>query len=293
MGDHRDITTLGYVRDAYVELFKPPASTSRHPPLVHRGYWARTTATRTLCDAFARECGEERFNVVNVGCGYDTLAMYVLDAHGAKARVVEVDHAEVIGRKRAKCERSEAWRAATTSGAYAAVACDVRDLEAVENVFKSDSLAFDWSLPTLVVAECVLAYLPEGKSSELVGFFGARVERGAFVAYDPIEPDDAFGQQMMKNVNSRGCAFAGIRDAPNVRGAIARYVENGWKRGAAYDMNQVYARLDANERARIERIERFDEFEEWRLIMAHYCVSFAVNGGEGFLAGFDLGATSS
>ena len=93
---------------------------------------------------------------------------------------------------------------------------------------------------------------------------------------------------MMKNVSSRGCAFAGIRDTPNVRGATERYVEKGWKRGAAYDMNQVSARLDASERAKIERIERFDEFEEWRLIMAHYFVSFAVNGGEGFLAGFDL-----
>jgi tRNA wybutosine-synthesizing protein 4 len=140
-----------------------------------------------------------------------------------------------------------------------------------------------------VIAECVLAYLPPGKSEEVVRFFGERIKRGAFISYDPIEPDDAFGRQMVRNVESRGCAFAGIRDAPSVAGAVARIKRNGWRRAEAYDMNEVYARLDPVERARIERIELFDEFEEWRLIMAHYCVSIGVNDDEnGFLADFGL-----
>ena len=105
------------------------------------------------------------------------------------------------------------------------------------------------------------------------------------MAYDPIEPDDAFGREMIKNVRNRGCAFAGIRDAASVAGAVERFESCGWRRALAFDMNQVYARLDGKERARIECIERFDEFEEWHLIMSHYCISYGINdgGNQGFM----------
>ena len=254
---------------------------------MHRGYWARAAATRALSDAFGEACERNgAFNVVNVGCGYDTLGFYVLE-RWTNARVVEVDHEEVATERRARGEANARTRRAAASEAYDLRACDVRDGEALRRVF--EDLRLDWSAPTLVIAECVLAYLPPGKSDEVVRFFGERVERGAFISYDPIEPDDAFGRQMVRNVESRGCAFAGIRDAPSVAGARARFERNAWRRAEAYDMNEVYARLDPVERARIERIELFDEFEEWKLIMAHYCVSVGVNDDEGGgLADFGL-----
>jgi len=254
---------------------------------VHRGYWARAAATRALSDAFGEACERNgAFNVVNVGCGYDTLGFYVLE-RWTNARVVEVDHEEVTTERRARSEARAATRTAAAAEMYDLCACDVRDGQALARVFEEVEL--DWSAPTLVIAECVLAYLPPGKSDEVVRFFGERVERGAFVSYDPIEPDDAFGRQMVRNVASRGCAFAGIGDAPSVAGARARLERNAWRRAEAYDMNEVYARLDPVERARIERIELFDEFEEWKLIMAHYCVSVGVNDDEGgVLADFGL-----
>ncbi len=112
-------------------------------------------------------------------------------------------------------------------------------MEALRRAFDELPRVFDWSAPTLVIAECVLAYLPPGKSVDVVKFFGDRARRGAFVAYDPIEPDDAFGRQMMRNVESRGCAFAGIRDAPTVDGARERFLANGWRRAVALDMNET------------------------------------------------------
>lgn len=255
----------------------------RHPPLVRRGYWARVAATRALATRFGDAAREGRFNVVNLGCGYDTIGLWILDAH-PRARVVEVDLEAV---RAARLERLRAARVEQDAASYEVVACDVRERGAIERALDGLSVPFDWALPTLVIAECVLAYLPSGTSDEVVRFFGERCSSGAFVSYDPIEPDDAFGKQMMRNVESRGCAFAGIRDAANVSGARARFERNGWRRARAYDMNEVYARLDPVERARIERIDRFDEFEEWRLILAHYCVSFGVNGDES-LANFDL-----
>lgn len=41
----------------------------------------------------------------------------------------------------------------------------------------------------------------------------------------------------------------------------------GMKEVEAFDMNEVYyKKLDAKERARIEKLEIFDEFEEWELL---------------------------
>ena len=310
----RALTARGYVIDRHAEAFandekKPPIKTS---PLVNRGYWARVEAIRAATRTFALALAStktKRANVINLGAGYDTIAFYVRDIFDVAfdvdvdVKVVECDRGKIarakagmarasVGIRRAlggaknfgderesageSDSRLETYAYAVGEG-YALVACDVRDVADVERAMTAAKV--DFSRPTLVLAECVLAYLPQGKSFDLVRWFGERVKVGAFVSYDPIEPDDAFGRTMMRNVESRGCAFRGIYDAPNVAAAARRFTSNAWERAEAYDMNQMYEeKLDARERERIERIERFDEFEEWRLIMAHYCVSYAANG---------------
>lgn len=48
-----------------------------------------------------------------------------------------------------------------------------------------------------------------------------------------------------------------------------------------YSMNVVYAsKLDAGERARIEKLEIFDEFEEWELLQSHYCLCLGKRVGD-------------
>ena len=248
-------------------------------------------------------------NIVNIGAGFDTIAMYAHGAMRGKVRVVELDHGEVVKGKMSRLRAApDAERALgadedfanvhaahedsglvyTIGTSYVLAECDVRDIVRVEEVLTRSGI--DLSAPTLVLAECVLAYLPPGKSNEIVRWFGERVRTGVFMSYDPIGPDDAFGRTMIRNVESRGCAFSGIYDAPDVASAARRFTANAWSRAEAYDMNTIYSeKLDPVERARIERIEWFDEFEEWRLIMGHYCISLGVNG----LKTFDAFASAS
>ena len=126
---------MGYLEDDRVDAFAPSTSNGddgRHPPLVHRGYWARTAAVRALTNAFASSVdARETFNVVNVGCGYDTIGLYVLDRH-SNARVVELDHEAVATTRRRKM--SEAEKKAR-GDAYAVVGCDIRDVEALRRAF--------------------------------------------------------------------------------------------------------------------------------------------------------------
>ena len=60
----------GYWKDEYLAHFSEPAD--RRPPLIHRGYYVRTTAVWQFATRFAQTAGEEA-QLVNLGAGFDTL----------------------------------------------------------------------------------------------------------------------------------------------------------------------------------------------------------------------------
>lgn len=96
----------------------------RYVLLVYRGYWARSTATRALSDAFGSVVGDGWFNVVNVGCGYDMIGFYVME-WWVNVWVVEVDYEEVMKERRARSEASAGTAAAAASEVYDLWVCDV------------------------------------------------------------------------------------------------------------------------------------------------------------------------
>jgi tRNA wybutosine-synthesizing protein 4 len=169
-------------------------------------------------------------------------------------------------------------------GGYRLVAADLRD---VESLTASVSPHLDPTLPTLVISECCLVYL-EADEAEAVTKWAAEVtkqcEASAFVLYDPIRPDDAFGRQMMMNIESRGSPLRGIEGAKDPDGQVNRMKRCGFADAGAVDMNGTWdylTRRDPVDVARITRLEMFDEIEEWRLIQAHYCIAWGVNQLDG------------
>jgi tRNA wybutosine-synthesizing protein 4 len=60
-------------------------------------------------------------------------------------------------------------------------------------------------LPTLFIAECVLVYLPPEASQRLVQWCADTCRDAVgFVLYEQIKPDDAFGKQMLINLEVGG-----------------------------------------------------------------------------------------
>ena len=159
---------------------------------------------------------------------------------------------------------------------YRLVTSDLRDISAVETALLSAGC--DFSLPTLLLSECVLIYLEPEESCGIIAWAARAFSRSMFVTYEQIRPHDAFGQMMMRNLEERGYKLRGLNAFPDLNSQIARYTELGYQACTSIDMNDVYYRLlPRAEVARIERLEIFDELEEWHLMSAHYSITVACN----------------
>ena len=311
----------GYFSDEFVTHFvrQRGGRPARRPPLVNRGYYARYAAVRGLVHDFFAAVARAGLSaqVLNLGAGFDTL-YFALKAAGewpAGARMCELDFADVAHRKAAVVRRQPRLAALVEGAAnvakselkgglvlrgteYALAGADLRDLDAVQAAaFEGGRL--DARLPTLVLSECVLIYLPPDRSDALVAWAARAFSCAAMVVYEQIRPDDSFGRQMVQNIHDRGCPLLGIHAHPEPEDQERRFMAAGWTGPVrCLDMGQVYRRqLDPADLARIERLEIFDEFEEWDLIQAHYCIVVATVGGrDGFwdaLAWFSAAAAAA
>jgi len=292
----------GYISDNYVHFFV--RRSIKRSPIINRGYYARWASMRKLLFQFLdsevpnSEGPSPQKQILSLGAGFDTTYFQLVEEGRAPHKFVELDFLEVTKKKAMLIASKDVLLTKLGSGAgispakgeiitsnYSLLPCDLRELKDLDNAFIKAEL--DDKLPTLIIAECVLIYLDPNVSRAVVKWCADKFETAAFVIYEQIHPDDAFGQQMLRNLESRGCPLLGLHDTPTLDSKEKRFTELGWQRAVAMDMDAIYhQQIDPVDRRRIEHLEIFDEFEEWNIMQEHYCVAYGIKDTSGILNDF-------
>lgn len=158
---------------------------------------------------------------------------------------------------------------------YHMMSCDMRNVSILSE--KLITAGIDKSIPTFLIAECVLVYMEPHSSQAVIKWAGSYFKSAVFLNYEPIHPHDRFGIMMQRNLTSMGCSLLGIDTCPDLESQQKRFLENGWTKSWALDMNQVYSSLPLEEITRIERIEMLDERELLTQLLKHYTLSCGIN----------------
>ncbi|CAD0083202.1 unnamed protein product [Aureobasidium vineae] len=295
--------TLGYLNDEYATCFLQGQIPRRYP-LINRGTYVRTSAIDRLVDNFLAatiDANTENAStaplaqIISLGAGSDTRFFRLSPSRRHQVLYHELDFLDNVRDKlSAICSTPKlkimlglmtmsADKSSLQSPNYSLHSLDLRDL-AGSAPLSIPNLASN--LPTLLISECCLCYLPPQTTSSILSHFTTLIPSAplAIILYEPIRPYDSFGKTMITNLASRGIELQTVRRYYSLAAQRSRLASAGFSSGqGAADVEQIYYGnewVSEAERDRVERLEWLDEVEEWKLLASHYCVAWGWRDGE-------------
>ncbi|TMW63725.1 hypothetical protein Poli38472_002666 [Pythium oligandrum] len=287
--------TLGYFEDPFLTHFV--AKPTRRIPLIHRGYYLRHVAISDCVNRFLDASSDSpSVQIVSLGAGFDTLFFRLMQQHKTKLRFVEVDCEEIVRAKTEILRDSNRFatllplgvatespsaafecRVPSQASEYTLVSCDLGDLSRLEVSLAAARI--DFSMPTLIIAECVVSYLEPTRGSALLEWLATRFHNATAVMYDPVSLNDTFGQTQQSYFAVKGCELRGVRAFQTPYDHIQRLMRQcKWTSCRLVDMNTVFdVGTTREEKRRIQSLEVFDEYADWVLCNAHYAMYIAVS----------------
>ncbi|KAF1332395.1 Leucine carboxyl methyltransferase 2-like, partial [Globisporangium splendens] len=254
----------------------------------------------TTC-ATSRSRNSSRVQIVSLGAGFDTLFFRLMQQSRRSISFIEVDCQGIVDAKKdillneatfAELFTPDGKNVTPDGGAsavalqcivdahqatYSLVSCDLGDVVRLKASLVAAGV--DQSLPTLVIAECVVSYLDPTRGTELLRWLSGWFADATAVIYDPFALNDAFGETLQKYFAVKGCELRSLREFQDANDHYRRFLSLAkWETCRIMDMNAIYEGCtDVREKQRLSALEIFDEFADWMLCNAHYAIFLVSN----------------
>jgi hypothetical protein len=258
-------------------------------PIINRGTWSRVYCITSSVQKILKELNDLdpnlKVNILNLGCGFDTFFLS-LRANYDNYRYYEFDYSEIVIKKLELIKKSQKIKnligtyeiksGSLFSHFYSLLQCDCTDYQEFNKILCSIS-DFDFSLPTIVISECLLVYLKKDVSTQMLHNLTNNFKNLVFLEYDLIGAEDNFGKEMIINLLERDIRLYGYEDTPNIESQRERLIKSGFVTAEVCDMLTFYEKIIPKiERSKIESKEFVDELEEWNLLQGHACYGYAL-----------------
>ncbi|KAI0132105.1 S-adenosyl-L-methionine-dependent methyltransferase [Xylariales sp. AK1849] len=301
---------IGYLDDSFARYFVQNAAgpPTRRLPIINRGTYTRTTALDGLVSAFLsghENSGEgEKRQIISLGAGTDTRPFRLLSQPGTRALIYhEIDFPAIAAKKQlivrsvpvlrnitppgeppATDSGNTSWRSPSLPNdcSYFCHGLDLRDL-AKSGPESSNPVilpGLQHDVPTLLISECCLCYLPPSEARSITAYFTSRIHPLSLILYEPIHPNDPFGKQMVANLAARRIQMPTLEVYKDVREQKARLEEAGFDGGVrGMTVQDVWRKwISHEEKERVHELEGLDEVEEWELLAGHYVIAWGWRG---------------
>lgn len=278
-----------YYSDTFIGAFIHSCTEKIHrrDPEITRGYWARVASITSLVSQFIQIAGSST-QILNLGAGFDTLYWRLKHAGLNFYKFIEFDFSTVTSQKIRQINRkkqidlcsyfgkssSENQHSDLHAGDYHLIGADLRQIREFEG--KLETTGLDMSAPTIVIAECVLVYMDDQHSHELMETLAKLFETIAFVNYEQVNMVDTFSKVMLDNLNNRGILLPGMAACKTLQTQRQRFINAGFPMVNGWTINEIYTKfLPSEEIQRVEKIEPLDERELLTQLLEHYCLIYA------------------
>ncbi|KAI0295199.1 S-adenosyl-L-methionine-dependent methyltransferase [Russula brevipes] len=280
----------GYLADPYIAALIPRAHLQQpRPPLINIGTHLRAWGIDHLVDGWFRLAREGKVQIVSLGAGSDTRFWRLANGpHSTQLqRYIEFDFAENTSRKVMSIRKNRVLSAALGSEDVISVGGGGTALRTpVYNLFPVDLRAplpsrtrpgdddsepeplLSPTLPTLLLFECVLAYMSPAASNALIQWFV-----------------DYFASPRPARAESRGVSLPGAEAHPDLASLSRRFLDRGFTTARALTLREIRrGYVEPRELRRLARLEMLDEVEELELVLEHYAVSWGAKVPEEWVA---------
>ncbi|QLG72804.1 hypothetical protein HG535_0D05130 [Zygotorulaspora mrakii] len=244
-------------------------------PVMNYGTYLRTVSIDIQINDFLKSHSKfQNVQIINLGCGSD-LRMIPIIKNFTNVTYIDIDYKDSIEMKRKILDQNRALKKALESdddgetNRYKLISCDLND-EAQTVRTLSESTSSD--SPTIVISECVLCYMDDHASKQLISVVLDIYKTGIWISYDPIggsKFSDRFGIIMQSNLReSRHLEMPTLMIYNSKETYSSRFANCNVE---IKDMWDIFENdIPKEEISRLKSLQFLDEVEELKIMQTHY-----------------------